>query len=91
MRTATARTRLYGVVVIARRENQNVRKRGQQDYQAEEHNQRPVALFGITPQKEKHVRVHQHDLDDAAHSLSNRPRQILGWLSPCQKPAETLQ
>ena len=33
----------------------------------------------------------QGDLDDAAHSLNNRPRQTLDWLSPSEKLAETLQ
>ena len=33
----------------------------------------------------------QGDLDDAAYSLNNRPRQTLNWMSPSQKLAETLQ
>jgi len=33
----------------------------------------------------------QEDLDDAAHSLNNRPRQTLGWKAPSQKLAEVLQ
>jgi len=33
----------------------------------------------------------QEDLDQAAHSLNNRPRQTLGWMSPSQKLAEVLQ
>ena len=31
------------------------------------------------------------DLDAAAYSLNNRPRQPLDWMSPSEKPAETLQ
>jgi IS30 family transposase len=33
----------------------------------------------------------QADLDAAAHSLNNRPRQTLGWKAPSQKLAEVLQ
>ena len=33
----------------------------------------------------------QADLDEAARSLNGRPRQTLGWMSPSQKLAETLQ
>ncbi len=33
----------------------------------------------------------QQDLDAAAHSLNNRPRQTLGWKAPSQKLAEVLQ
>ena len=33
----------------------------------------------------------QTDLDEAARSLNGRPRQTLGWMSPSQKLAETLQ
>ena len=33
----------------------------------------------------------QEDLDAAAHSLNNRPRQTLGWKAPSQKLAEVLQ
>ena len=33
----------------------------------------------------------QEDLDKAAHSLNNRPRQTLGWKAPSQKLAEVLQ
>ena len=33
----------------------------------------------------------QEDLDQAAHSLNNRPRQTLGWKAPSQKLAEVLQ
>ena len=33
----------------------------------------------------------QADLDQAAHSLNNRPRQTLGWKAPSQKLAEVLQ
>ncbi len=33
----------------------------------------------------------QEDLDAAAHSLNNRPRQTLGWKTPSQKLAEVLQ
>jgi len=33
----------------------------------------------------------QDDLDAAAHSLNNRPRQTLGWKAPSQKLAEVLQ
>ena len=31
------------------------------------------------------------DLDQAAHSLNNRPRQTLDWMSPSEKLAEVLQ
>ena len=33
----------------------------------------------------------QADLDEAARSLNGRPRQTLGWMSPSQKLAGTLQ
>ena len=33
----------------------------------------------------------QEDLDQAAHSLNNRPRQTLNWKAPSQKLAEVLQ
>ncbi len=33
----------------------------------------------------------QPDLDAAADSLNNRPRQTLGWMSPSEKLAEALQ
>jgi IS30 family transposase len=33
----------------------------------------------------------QADLDKAAHSLNGRPRQTLGWKTPSQKLAETMQ
>jgi len=33
----------------------------------------------------------QEDLDFAAHQLNGRPRQTLGWMTPSQKLAETLQ
>ncbi len=33
----------------------------------------------------------QEDLDAAAHSLNNRPRQTLGWMTPSDKLAEVLQ
>ncbi|MEA2000578.1 MAG: IS30 family transposase [Actinomycetota bacterium] len=33
----------------------------------------------------------QEDLDAAAHSLNGRPRQTLGWKTPSDKLAETLQ
>ncbi len=33
----------------------------------------------------------QHDLDEAAYSLNTRPRQTLGWMTPSDKLAETLQ
>ena len=33
----------------------------------------------------------QADLDQAAHSLNNRPRQTLNWKAPSQKLAEVLQ
>ena len=33
----------------------------------------------------------QADLDNAAHSLNGRPRQTLGWKTPSEKLAETLQ
>ena len=33
----------------------------------------------------------QTDLDNAAHSLNRRPRQTLGWKTPSQKLAETMQ
>ena len=32
----------------------------------------------------------QEDLDQAAHSLNNRPRQTLDWMSPSEKLAEVL-
>ncbi len=33
----------------------------------------------------------QPDLDQAAYSLNNRPRQTLNWMSPSDKLAEALQ
>ena len=33
----------------------------------------------------------QDDLDAAAHSLNNRPRQTLGWMTPSDKLAEAMQ
>ena len=33
----------------------------------------------------------QDDLDAAAHSLNNRPRQTLGWKAPSHKLAEVVQ
>jgi transposase, IS30 family len=33
----------------------------------------------------------QADLDQAAYSLNTRPRQTLGWMTPSDKLAETLQ
>ena len=33
----------------------------------------------------------QADLDFAAHQLNGRPRQTLGWMTPSQKLAETMQ
>ena len=33
----------------------------------------------------------QTDLDEAAHQLNGRPRQTLGWMTPSDKLAETLQ
>jgi IS30 family transposase len=33
----------------------------------------------------------QRDLDNAAAELNGRPRQTLGWKSPCQAPDEALQ
>jgi IS30 family transposase len=33
----------------------------------------------------------QEDLDQAAYSLNNRPRQTLGWMTPSHKLAEALQ
>jgi len=33
----------------------------------------------------------QDDLDAAAHSLNNRPRQTLEWMTPSDKLAEALQ
>jgi IS30 family transposase len=33
----------------------------------------------------------QEDLDQAAHSLNNRPRQTLGWMTPSDKLAEAMQ
>ena len=33
----------------------------------------------------------QEDLDFAAHQLNGRPRQTLGWMTPSQKLAETMQ
>ena len=36
-------------------------------------------------------RLTQEDLDKAAHSLNGRPRQTLGWKTPSDKLAETLQ
>jgi IS30 family transposase len=33
----------------------------------------------------------QHDLDEAAYSPNTRPRQTLGWMTPSDKLAETLQ
>jgi IS30 family transposase len=31
------------------------------------------------------------DLDAAAYSLNNRPRQTLNWMTPSEKLAEALQ
>ena len=33
----------------------------------------------------------QQDLDHAAHQLNRRPRQTLGWKTPSDKLAETMQ
>ncbi len=33
----------------------------------------------------------QADLDKAAHQLNGRPRQTLGWMTPSDKLAETMQ
>ncbi len=33
----------------------------------------------------------QHDLDEAAYSLNNRPRQTLDGMTPSEKLAEVLQ
>jgi IS30 family transposase len=33
----------------------------------------------------------QQDLDQAAYSLNTRPRQTLGWMTPSDKLAETMQ
>jgi IS30 family transposase len=33
----------------------------------------------------------QEDLDKAAHSLNGRLRHTLGWMTPSDKLAETLQ
>ncbi len=33
----------------------------------------------------------QNDLDQAAYSLNNRPRQTLGWMTPSDKLAEAMQ
>jgi len=41
--------------------------------------------------KSTDLSVHsQHDLDAAAHSLNNRPRETLGWLKPSEKLTELL-
>jgi IS30 family transposase len=37
------------------------------------------------------AKLTQEDLDFAAHQLNGRPRQTLGWMTPSQKLAETLQ
>ena len=33
----------------------------------------------------------QADLDQVAHSLNTRPRQTLGWMTPSEKLADTMQ
>ena len=33
----------------------------------------------------------QEDLDQAAYSLNNRPRQTLGWMTPSDQLAQVLQ
>jgi len=33
----------------------------------------------------------QADLDAAAHSLNDRPRRALGWMTPSEEPAEALR
>jgi IS30 family transposase len=41
--------------------------------------------------KGTNLRLHsQDDLDDAAYSLNNRPRETLGWLKPSEKLTELL-
>ncbi len=37
------------------------------------------------------AKLTQEDLDFAAHQLNGRPRQTLGWMTPSDKLAETLQ
>ena len=37
------------------------------------------------------AKLTQTDLDFAAHQLNGRPRQTLGWMTPSQKLAETMQ